>query len=180
MESLEAALTQLDERRRGKLMLRKLAELRRIDVAREFVDLRNMSMLNSSDTVCEVCRRPIGQSVFVWKPEGVVMHAACAKKQSWLCLLSLNDTSFSLHRISLIQQTHHLNTEFIKCTWKSFRIVSLMKRFFFFSVFPWFKNKTSSSQRRFRDVLSEENISGFEWSISSRFNAASICAFSSA
>lgn len=82
MESLEAALTQLDERRRGKLMLRRLAELRRVDVAREFVDLRNMSMLNSSDTTCEVCGRPIGEAVFVWKPEGVVMHAACAKKHS--------------------------------------------------------------------------------------------------
>ena len=82
MESVEAALTQLDERRRGKLMLRRLAELRRVAVAKEFVDLRNMSMLNSSETVCEVCGRPIGESVFVWKPEGVVMHAACAKKRS--------------------------------------------------------------------------------------------------
>ena len=87
MESLEAALTQLDERRRGKLMLRRLAELRRIDVAKEYVDLRNMSLVNSNDTVCAVCKRPIGQSVFVWKPEGSVMHAACAKKQSWVCLL---------------------------------------------------------------------------------------------
>lgn len=82
MESLEAALTQLDERRRGKRMLRKLAELRRVDVAREFVDMRNMSMLNTNETVCEVCHRPIGESVFVWKSDGMVMHAACAKKQS--------------------------------------------------------------------------------------------------
>ena len=82
MESLEAALTQLDERRRGKRMLRKLAELRRVDVAREFVDMRNMAMLNTNETVCEVCHRPIGESVFVWKSDGTVMHAACAKKQS--------------------------------------------------------------------------------------------------
>lgn len=43
---------------------------------------RNMSMLNTNETVCEVCHRPIGESVFVWKSDGTVMHAACAKKQS--------------------------------------------------------------------------------------------------
>ena len=44
--------------------------------------MRNMSMLNTNETVCEVCHRPIGESVFVWKSDGTVMHAACAKKQS--------------------------------------------------------------------------------------------------
>ena len=76
----------------------------------------------------------------------------------------------------------------MKFTWKSFRIVSFINRFGFFSVFPWFRNTTSSShlqliptsiQNLRFNVSPELNNNGFEWIISSRLRAASICAFSS-
>ena len=86
------------------------------------------------------------------------------------------------------QTPHCRKTVFMKFTWKSFRIVSFINRFGFFSVFPWFRNTTSSSHLqhiptpiqylRF-NVSPELNNNGFEWIISSRLRAASICAFSS-
>ena len=87
------------------------------------------------------------------------------------------------------QTPNCLNTVFMKFIWKSLRIVSLMNRFFGFTSFPWLRKTTSSSHLPLRSLarpylllmppLSEEKSSGLEWSISSRFNAASICAFSS-
>ena len=86
------------------------------------------------------------------------------------------------------QTPHCRKTVFMKFTWKSFRIVSFINRFGFFSVFPWFRNTTSSSHLQLNstpiqylrfNVSPVLNNNGFEWIISSRLRAASICAFSS-
>ncbi|KNB45262.1 hypothetical protein JH06_1061 [Blastocystis sp. subtype 4] len=79
IDSLEILLTRLDEKQRTVLMIRKLAELRRIDVGHEYQNMRNMSFENTTTTTCPVCKRLIGDSVFIWNPNGVVIHAACAK-----------------------------------------------------------------------------------------------------
>lgn len=79
IDSLEILLTRLDEKQRTVLMIRKLAELRRIDVGHEYQNMRNMSFGNTTTTTCPVCKRLIGDSVFIWNPNGVVIHAACAK-----------------------------------------------------------------------------------------------------
>ena len=78
MESIEVNLTKLDEKRRSTLMLRQLAEVRRLDVSEEYVNMRNTSFENTSTTICPVCKRVIGDSVFTWNTDGVVMHTACA------------------------------------------------------------------------------------------------------
>ena len=79
IDSLEILLTRLDEKQRTVLMIRKLAEIRRIDVGHEYQNMRNMSFENTTTTTCPVCKRLIGDSVFIWNPNGVVIHAACAK-----------------------------------------------------------------------------------------------------
>ena len=86
------------------------------------------------------------------------------------------------------QTLHCRKTVFMKFTWKSFRIVSFINRFGRFSVFPWFRNTTSSSHLQLIPIPIQNlrfnvspvlNSNGFEWIISSRLRAASICAFSS-
>lgn len=90
IDSLEILLTQLDEKQRTVLMIRKLAEIRRIDVGHEYQNMRNTSFENTTTTTCPVCKRLIGDSVFIWKPNGVVLHAACAKTSfscvSWILI----------------------------------------------------------------------------------------------
>ncbi|KAK8822896.1 hypothetical protein WA556_001787, partial [Blastocystis sp. ATCC 50177/Nand II] len=78
MECIEVNLTKLDEKRRNMLMLRQLAEVRRLAVSEEYMNMRNSSFENTSTTICPVCKRVIGDSVFTWNPNGVIMHTACA------------------------------------------------------------------------------------------------------
>lgn len=79
-ESLETVMTKLDEKRRNTLMIKKLAEVRRLDVSEEYMNMRNTLFENTTNTICPVCKRMIGISVFTWNPNGVVMHAACARQ----------------------------------------------------------------------------------------------------
>ena len=74
-------MTKLDEKRRNMLMMKKLAEVRKLDVSEEYVNMRNSQFENTSSTMCPVCKRVIGHSVFTWTPDGVVMHAACARQR---------------------------------------------------------------------------------------------------
>lgn len=79
IDSLEILLTRLDEKQRTALMIKKLAEIRRTEVGHEYQSMRNISFENTTTTTCPVCKRLIGDSVFIWNPNGVVIHAACAK-----------------------------------------------------------------------------------------------------
>lgn len=80
-ESLEIVMTKLDEKRRNTLMIKKLAEVRRLDVSEEYVNMRNTLFENTTTTICPVCKRMIGASVFTWNTNGTVMHTACARQK---------------------------------------------------------------------------------------------------
>lgn len=75
-------MTKLEENRRSSLMLRQLAAVRRFDVSEEYMSLRNSSFENTPVTFCPVCNRVLGDSVFTLFPDGVAMHAACARQHS--------------------------------------------------------------------------------------------------
>lgn len=141
MECIEVNLTKLDEKRRNMLMLRQLAEVRRLAVSEEYMNMRNSSFENTSTTICPVCKRVIGDSVFTWNPNGVIMHTACAIPKY----------------PSLLEETRNcLNTVFMKSMWKSLRMVSLMNRFFGFTSFPWLRNTTSSSHLRPHSICASQ------------------------
>lgn len=74
-------MTKLDEKRRNMLLMKKLAEVRKLDVSEDYMNMRNSMFENTSATMCPVCKRTIGSSVFIWNPDGVVMHAACARQK---------------------------------------------------------------------------------------------------
>ena len=78
VDCLEIIMTKLDETRRSALMLRQLAEVRRLDISEDYINLRNSSFENTNTTVCPVCNRLIGDSVFTWHANGVITHTACA------------------------------------------------------------------------------------------------------
>ena len=80
-ESIEIVMTKLDEKRRNMLMMRKLAEVRRLDVSEEYINTRNTIFENTTSTICPVCKRMIGISVFTWNSDGTVMHKACARQK---------------------------------------------------------------------------------------------------
>ncbi|CBK23178.2 uncharacterized protein [Blastocystis hominis] len=82
IESIEVVMTKLEENRRSSLMLRQLAAVRRFDVSEEYMSLRNSSFENTPVTFCPVCNRVLGDSVFTLFPDGVAMHAACARQHS--------------------------------------------------------------------------------------------------
>lgn len=75
-------MTKLEETRRSSLMLRQLATVRRFDVSEEYVNLRNTSFENTASTFCPICNRVLGDSVFTWFPDGMAMHAACARQRT--------------------------------------------------------------------------------------------------
>ena len=75
-------MTKLEEDRRSSMMLRQLAAVRRSDVSEEYVSLRNTLFENTAVTFCPVCNRVLGETVFTLFPDGVAMHAACARQRS--------------------------------------------------------------------------------------------------
>ena len=77
-ECLEVVMSNLDEQCRNALMVRKLAEIRKIEVGREYKQMRNTMFENTKTSMCPICNRMIGDSVFMWTSSGIVMHAACA------------------------------------------------------------------------------------------------------
>ena len=80
-ESLETVMSKLDEKRRTMLMMKQLAQVRRLDVSEEYVDLRNSVYENTQNSICPVCKRMIGISVFTWNYDGTVVHTACARQK---------------------------------------------------------------------------------------------------
>ena len=79
--SLETVMSKLDERRRNMLMMKQLAQVRRLDVSEEYISLRNSAFENTNKSICPVCKRAIGISVFTWNYDGSVVHTACARQK---------------------------------------------------------------------------------------------------
>jgi len=96
----EAALRNNSKTRRNNQVVKNLLKSENLQIREQLIRARSKVIKINDGTMCPVCSKRLGQSVFACYPNGIVVHYICSKGDRFVC--PVTGTKFNTEEAKLI------------------------------------------------------------------------------